>query len=63
MGALTSLKMANSASTFSIARNFQRIWSDMLKEPIRPELMRLVDGLECVVGAAHAAPGHTKSQA
>ena len=63
MGALTSLKRANSASTLSIARNLQRIWSDVLKEPIPPELMRLVEGLERVVGAADGYTGHTKSQA
>ena len=63
MGALTSLKKANSASTLSIARNLQRIWSDVLKEPIPPELMRLVEGLERVVGAADGYTGHTKSQA
>jgi hypothetical protein len=61
--ALTSLTKVNSASTLSIARNLQRIWSDVLKEPIPPDLMRLVDGLERVVGAADAASGHTKSQA
>jgi len=63
MGAVASLKRANAASTLSIARNLQRIWSDVLKEPIPPELMRLVDGLERVVGAADGYTGHTKSQA
>jgi len=47
---------ADNSMKLAIARDLQRIWSDVLQEPLPTGLRRLVDRLEKVTGGK-SAPG------
>jgi hypothetical protein len=48
---------ADAAISLAIARDLQRIWSDVLHEPLPRDLLRLIDGLEQVADGRSAAGG------
>jgi hypothetical protein len=47
---------ADDSMKLAIARDLQRIWSDVLQEPLPTGLRRLIDRLEQVTGGK-SAPG------
>ena len=47
---------ADNSMKLAIARDLQRIWSDVLQEPLPTGLRRLIDRLEQVTGGK-SAPG------
>jgi len=47
---------ADNSMKLAIARDLQRIWSDVLQEPLPTGLRRLIDRLEKVTGGK-SAPG------
>ena len=46
---------AENSMKLAIARDLQRIWSDVLQEPLPTDLSRLIDRLEQVTGGKSAA--------
>ncbi len=55
INAFTEQKAENSMK-LAIARDLQRIWSDVLQEPLPIDLSRLINRLEKVTGGK-SAPG------
>ena len=47
-------KKADNSMKLAIARDLQRIWSDVLDEPLPTDLRRLIDRLEQVTGGRSA---------
>jgi len=52
----TAEQKADNSMKLAIARDLQRIWSDVLQEPLPTGLRRLIDRLEQVTGGK-SAPG------
>ena len=46
---------ADDSLKLAIARDLQRIWSDVLQEPLPTDLRRLIDRLETVTGGKSAS--------
>jgi hypothetical protein len=55
---LPSLALANDVFKLAIARDLQRIWSDVLNEPLPADLQRLIAKLERTAGGVAGARRH-----